>query len=109
MGNIINDIVEEVNIKPNKSKLIIKWIVSISISLVGIAFVFWQFKTSFFNRIDRFEDTLKKNTSSIEELKLEINDGFNNVNWRVDKVYSDASEAFEGYQEFNKKQLILIL
>jgi len=109
MGNIINDIVEEVNIKPNKSKLIIKWVVSISITLIGVAFVFGQFKSSFFNKMNRLEESLNKNTTAIEQLKTDINNGFDNVNERVDKVYTDASKAFEEYQEFNKKQLILVL
>lgn len=109
MGNIVNDIVEDIEIKPNKSKRIIKWIISISVSLIGLAFVFGQFKSSFFNRMDRFEESLNKNTTTIEEMKTDMNKGFDNVNGRVDKVYDDASETFEEYQEFNKKQLILVL
>ena len=43
----LNDIVEEVNIKPNKSKLIIRWIISIAGTLIIVAFGFGQFKSSF--------------------------------------------------------------
>jgi hypothetical protein len=109
MGNIINDIVEEVNIKPNKSKLIIKWVVSISISLIGLAFVFGQFKSSFFSRMDKFEESLNKNTVVVETMRTEMNSGFENVNARIDKSYIDGLTTLQDYQEFNKKQLILVL
>ena len=109
MGNIINDIVEEVTIKPNKSKLIIKWIVSVSISLIGVAFVFGQFKSSFFNRMDKFEESINKTTIVIETMNKEMNDGFDDVNARIDKGYSDGLRIVKDYQEFNKRQLILVL
>jgi len=109
MGNILNDIVEEIDIKPNKTKLILKWIISIAGSLIVFAFVFGQFKSSFFNKMDKFEKTLNKSITTIDELKIEVNKGFEDVNARVDKVYIDGFKAFEEYQEFNKKQLILVL
>lgn len=109
MGNIINDIVEDVNIKPNNSKIIIKWIVSISITLIGLAFAFGQFKASFFNRMDGFEEALNKNTAVIEQLNDEMNNKFSDVNARIDKGYNDGLTTLQDYQEFNKKQLILVL
>ena len=39
MGNIVNDIVENIEIKPNKNKLILKWVISIAGSLIAVAFV----------------------------------------------------------------------
>lgn len=109
MGNILNDIVEEVNIKPNKSKLIIKWIISIAGSLIAVAFVFGQFKASFFNRMDTFETAISKNTEAIETMSAEMNSGFDEVNARIDDGYTDGINILQDYQEFNKKQLILVL
>jgi hypothetical protein len=109
MGNIINDIVEEIEIKPNKSKLYIKWIISIAGSLIALAFVFGQFKSSFFNRMDKFEDALNKNTASIERMETKMDENFVEVNTRIDKGYDDGLEILTDYQEFNKKQLILVL
>jgi hypothetical protein len=102
MGNILNDIVEEVNIKPNKSKLVLKWTISIAGSLIAMAFVFGQFKSSFFGRLDKFEETLHANTVATEELKKEMNA-------RFDKIYEDGFEAFNDFQEYNNKQLTLII
>jgi len=109
MGNIVNDIVDEVNIKPNKSKQIIKIIISIALACIGIAFAFGQFKSSFFNKMDGFEVALNKNTASIESIKTDISSEFQKVNARIDKGYTDGLETLQDYQEFNKKQLILVL
>lgn len=109
MGNIVNDIVDNIEIKPNKTKLYLKWGASIAGTLIVVAFTFGQFKSSFFNRMDKFEETMNKNTASIEVLKTDINEGFEDVNARIDKGYSDGLEALQDYQEFNKKQLILVL
>jgi len=109
MGNIINDIVEEIEVKPNKNKLILKWVISIAASLIGLAFVLGQFKSSFFNRMDGFEEALNQNTASIERMETKMDKNFVEVNTRIDKGYDDGMEILQDYQEFNKKQLILVL
>jgi len=109
MGNIVNDIVDEVNIKPNKSKLIIKWVIGIAGSLIAVAFVLGQFKSTFFNRMDRFEESMNKNTAAIESMETKMDNSFVDVNARIDKGYTDGLDALQDYQEFNKKQLILVL
>jgi len=109
MGNLVNDIVDDINIKPNKTKLILKWVISIASSLIVLAFAFGQFKSTFFNRMDKFETAINKNTSAIETINTDIQTGFENVNDRIDKGYNDGLEALQDYQEFNKKQLILVL
>lgn len=109
MGKIINDIIDEINVKPNKTKLILKWVISVAITLIGFAFVFGQFKSSFFNRMDDFETAINKNTSTIIEMGNNINNGFNVVDKKINKIYVDGFEAFDEYEEFNKKQLILVL
>jgi len=103
MGNIVNDIVENIEIKPNKNKLILKWVISIAGSLIAVAFVLGQFKSTFFNRMDKFEETLNKNTTTIEAMKTDISKGFDDVNARIDKGYNDGLDALQDYQEFNKK------
>ena len=102
MGNILNDILEEVNIKPNKNKLVLKWVISIAGGLITIAFVFGQFKASFFNRMDKFETTVNRNTVAINELKYEMSA-------RFVKIYEDGYSIFDDFQEYNNKQLTLIV
>jgi len=102
MGNIVEDIVEDIEIKPKNTKRIIKWIVSGAVTLVGIAFTLGQFKASFFNRMDTFEDALNKNTAAIEQIDADFNA-------KIDKVYDDGVKIFNDFQEYNTKQLGLII
>jgi len=109
MGNIVNDIVDNIDIKPNKTKLYLKWGASIAGSLIVIAFAFGQFKSSFFNRMDNLEGKVDINNAAIEQLGTDLNKNFTDVNARIDKGYNDGLDALQDYQEFNKKQLILVL
>ena len=109
MGNIVNDIVDEINIKPNKTKLILKWVVGISSTLIVTAFALGQFKASFFNRMDGFEEKLDKNTVAIEQLRTDISAGFRDVDLKIDKVYDDAVVISDDYREYNRKQLELVV
>jgi len=109
MGNIVNDIVDEVDIKPSKSKRIIKIVIGIASSLVVVAFAFGQFKTSFFNRMDTMEAKLDGNTLAVTQLKTDMSKGFDATNAKIDKVYSDGLKIFNNFQEYNNKQLELIV
>lgn len=109
MGNIVNDIVDEVNIKPNKSKRIIKIVISVACSMVVLAFAFGQFKSSFFNRMDSLEEKLDKQTIAVEQLSTDMNAGFEAVDTKIDKVYTDGLTIFNNFQEYNDAQLGLII
>jgi len=109
MGNIVNDIVDNIEIKPNKTKLYLKWGASIAGSLIVIAFAFGQFKSSFFNRMDNLEEKLDKNTTAVEQVRTDMNAGFDAVDAKIDKVYSDGLMIFNDFQEYNNKQLELIV
>jgi len=115
MGNIVNDIVDDVveynedKISPKKSKILIRIIIGISIVLIGLAFTIGQFRSTIVNKMESFETTLSTQTSSIEDFENELNVGFKDVHNRIDKVYDDGLNAFDDYQDFNKEQLILVL
>jgi hypothetical protein len=109
MSELAKDIVEVIDIKPNKTKVIIKWIITISLSLITMAFVFGQFKSSFFNRLDRIEKSMNDGTKATTELKDEMKYSFTQVNARIDKVYTDGSKVFDDFQQYNNKQLGIII
>ena len=109
MGNIVNDIVDEVNIKPNNTKRTIKIVVSIACSLIVLAFAFGQFKSSFFNIMDSLEDKVDKQTIVVEQLTTNMNAGFETVDTKIDKVYTDGLTIFNNFQEYNDAQLGLII
>ena len=82
MGSILADIVDEIDVKPNKTKLILKWVIGISGSLIATAFLLGQLRTKHINRLDRIE------TNQLE-MKVENRKGFSDVNVRIDKVSDD--------------------
>ena len=109
MGTIVNDIVEEIEIKPNKTKRVIRIIAGIASSLIVVAFAFGQFKSSFFNRMDKFEETLNNNTVAITSLETKSNNNFVELTKRIDKSYDDGLAMFNDFQVYNNKQLELII
>jgi hypothetical protein len=108
-SNIIKEFIEDVNIKPSKSKLVIKWLIRIAIFLISIAFVLGQIKIKSINKVNNFEKSLQENTKATVELKEEMKNGFDKVNKRIDKVYDDGYNAFNNYQQYNNKILGMIL
>ena len=109
MGNIFTDIVEEVEIKPSKSKVVLKWTVRVAILLIGFAFAYGQLKTTNLVKKNEMESTLNDNTKAISQLKSEMNAGFTQVNNRIVKVYDDGYNAFNKFQEYNRKQFEIII
>ena len=108
--NLVNDVVQQiVDEKPQKSKLIIKWLIRIGIFLVGAAFTYGQIKMRNLNRLEEIEESVNKievettkNTEAINSLQLNFDNKINNLkdegyNWFID------------YQRFSKNQFKLII
>jgi len=107
--DILDDIVDEINIKPNKSKPIFKWVIRISFILIGSAFIVGQLKIKFFNKINEIQKSVDLNHNELIEIKKNMSDGFKDVNIRIDNVYVDGYSAFDEYVKYNKKQLEMIV
>lgn len=109
MGNIFEDIAQDIEVKPNKSKLVLKWVVRIAVILICGAFVFGQLKIKSLNKVNTFEKSLQENTKAINDLNTKVEDGFKAVNGRIDKVYDDGNKSFNDYVTFNKEQLKMVI
>jgi hypothetical protein len=109
MSNIFSEITDDINIKSTKSKIVLKWVIRIAIFLITAAFVLGQFKIKSLNKISNIEKSLQENTKAVVDLNKKTEDGFNAVNGRINKVYDDGLKAFNDFQEYNKKQLNLIV
>jgi hypothetical protein len=109
MANIFEDIVNDIPIKESKTKKILKWVIRIGILLIFGAFILGQIKIKSINKVNNFEKTLQENTQAVKDLKQETETGFNAVNKRIDKVYDDGNKVFNDFQDFNLKQLGLII
>ena len=109
MGNIFSDITEDIELKPTKSKKVIKWVIRIAVLLICGAFILGQIKIKSLNKVGNFEKTLQENTQAVKDLKQETENSFKAVNGRIDKVYDDGLKEFNSFQDFNKKQLIMVI
>jgi hypothetical protein len=109
MGNIFEDIVQDVEVKPSKSKLVLKWVVRIAILLICGAFVFGQLKIKSMNKVNTFEKSLQENTEAIKDLNKKTEEGFKAVNGRIDKAYDDGNKVFNDWTIFNKDQLKMVI
>lgn len=109
MGNIFADIAEDIEIKPSRSKILIKWVFRFAYVAIAVAFTWGQIRTNRITRLNGIE-------SSIGTIKVNQQAGFDNlsgrindVNDRIDKVYDDGYNAFLQYDEYNKKQFELLI
>jgi hypothetical protein len=109
MRNIFSEITDDINIKPDKSKKVLKWVIRIAVFLITGAFVLGQIKINTLNKITNIEKSLQDNTQAVKDLRQETQAGFKTVNLRIDKVYDDGLKVFNDFQEYNKKQLGLII
>ena len=60
MSNIIDDIVENVEIKQNKNKVVLKWVITIACSAIVIAFTFGQIKNKYLHKFEDYDKGLEK-------------------------------------------------
>jgi hypothetical protein len=109
MSNIFSEITDDINIKSTKSKIVLKWVIRIAVFLITAAFVLGQLKIKSLNKITNIEKSLQENTKAVVDLNKKTEDGFNVVNGRINKVYDDGLKAFSDFQEYNKKQLNMII
>lgn len=109
MGNIFEDIVEDMPITPSKSKLVLKWVVRVAVMLICGAFVFGQVKIKTLNNAINVQKSLDDNTKAITVLNNKMDNSFNIVNNRIDKVYDDGNKIFTDYVNYNKEQLKIII
>lgn len=94
MSDIIDDIVDEIQLKPNKTKKLIKWIIAVALFVITIAFGLGQF----LNKISSYDDDIKKNS---DECKV--------INNKVNDIYDNVNREFNYFRDYNDKQLFLII
>ena len=109
MGNIFADIVEDIEVKPNKSKVILKWVVRIAAILIMAAFTYGQIRTNKTTRLSTIELSISEVSRAQERGFADLTEKVDLIDARIDKVYNDANEGLMDYQAFNQKQLELII
>ena len=100
--DIVDDLMEDVEIKPNKSKLIIKWTVRISILAIVGAFIIGQFRITYLNKFTNIENNiiqlektdLRLQTKDVE-LEKKVENLEINVNKNTDKIEKNTDRIIE--------------
>jgi hypothetical protein len=105
MGNVAHDIVNDINLTPEKSKLLNKILLAVLIPLISAAFVYGGFRMSRANKM-----------SNLEKADIVINKRIDETNKSIDLVKEDidlfkdnVKLRFIQYQNYNAKQLGLII
>jgi len=109
MSNIIDDVFQDIEVRPKKSKIILKWTIRISIILISAAFIVGQFKIVYFNRLNNIEKSIENNNLELKKTNDKIDIEFDKINTRIDNIYVDGVNAFIEFNDYNKKQLELII
>lgn len=89
--DIVDDLMEDVEIKPNKSKLIIKWTVRISIIAIVAAFVIGQFRITYLNKFTNIES----NIIQLEKTDLRLESKDNEIEKKVDNLETEVKKNGE--------------
>lgn len=84
MSDILNDIIDDVVIKPNKTKIIVKWILRIAVFAVVAAFIIGQFKVTAINKINEIEKNGNDNKKAILDLENEMKNRFDKVDEKIE-------------------------
>jgi hypothetical protein len=108
-NNIFDGITDGIDLKPNKLKLILKWGINFAPAIIYGAFTIGQVKMNSADSIKELNKSLIENTQTIKELKIEVANQNTKTNLRIDKIYETGYDAFADYQDYNKKQLNLII
>jgi len=109
MGNILVDIINNINIKPNKFKLVIGWVVSVATSLIILAFMFGGFKSSYYNKVNEIDEKIDNNRIEISNIKKEMDNRSNIIDRKFEKVYDDGLLYFNDLKNYDDKQHKLII
>jgi len=88
MSGIVDDIIEDVQIKPSKFKKVLKWILSIAILLITAAFIVGEFKSQYINKISNIEGNVETNKTDINNVKTDMKTGFTSIDTKIDVMDS---------------------
>ena len=109
LGENVEEVIVDVGVKAGVSSAIVKWGIGIALTLISAAFGYGGYLATKANANADMKQTLAANTEAISKLDKKVSDGFDGLNDRIDKIYTDGYKEFTDFQEYNKEQLKLII
>lgn len=98
MSDILDDIVDEIEVKPNNSKSILKWVAGASLTLITLAYTAGKINSNFFGKLEKLEKIDTENS-----VKIDL------TNKRIDKVYDDVNNELIIFKDYENRQHYLII
>lgn len=83
LKDIVDDMVDNIDMKPTKSRLIVKWTLRLSFLAIVFAFLVGQYKSKFLNKFDTIDNEiieLKKVDEKQDVLIKENHDKYDELN-----------------------------
>lgn len=105
----VSELFEDIDINKKKSKIIIKWIVYISIALVSAAFIAGQFWINRNSKLDNIQNKVDKIELKVSKIETKVDSGFKNVDFKFSKGYQDGLNIMREYQNHVQSQLELLV
>ena len=103
--NILNDI----EFKGDRSNILLKWVLGLAGTAIVGAFVIGQVKMTRLNKLDDIEALAKQGIEATTKLEARVENGFQEVDAKIDKVYDDGMASFRKYHELSDEQFKLII
>jgi len=112
----VKELLDDISINPAKSKIIIKWILYISLTLIVSAFTFGVMRSDRFNKINNIENRIMAIQTTVNDINYKLNQlnvktdsGFKMVDKKLSDNIITTSNLLISYQGFIQGQMELLI
>ena len=108
--NLVNDVVEQIiDEKPQKSKLIVKWVIRIAGVLITVAFAYGQYRMTSLNKLDSIQKNIQIIQTETQKNTQAISDMRDDFKAQLDGLKDQGYTWFTDYQQYSKNQFNLLI
>lgn len=116
MKSFVKEFLDDITINPAKSKVVIKWILYISLTLIAGAFTLGVMKSDRFNKINNIEHRVMEIQTTVNDINLKLNkldvktdSGFKMVDKKLSDNLITTANLMSSYQGFVQGQMELLI
>lgn len=104
MSNILDDLPNKLKPKNNREKNY-AWIISLLISIIGVAFTVGIFWGIIKTKLSYIEDNINQNDNIISSIKKDNDIKFNNIEFKLDKLNNRIDDTNQRIDEISRHLL----
>jgi hypothetical protein len=116
MKSFVKEFLDDITVNPAKSKVIIKWILYISLTLIAGAFTLGVMKSDRFNKINNIENrvmaiqvTVNDINTKLNQLNNKTDSGFKMVDKKLSDNIVTTATLMSSYQGFVQGQMEILI